>query len=151
MPNKPTSVLFPLPRHVSVHRFTGYLIVFYSVVHTGAHLANLGNHSTQVLQFTLHCTCTIFTEAQMQFPFQSLIYWWTPSPSSSSTVPPPLSTGMGERQDSTPPSPRSPPSLPDLNSSPPLPSPLSPFNHNGSFLPDSIYLFPSSFQKSNIF
>ena len=29
-------------RHVSVHRLTGYLIVFYSLIHTGAHLANLG-------------------------------------------------------------------------------------------------------------
>lgn len=33
--------LLPLDKHVSVHRLTGYLIVFYSLIHTGAHLANL--------------------------------------------------------------------------------------------------------------
>ena len=37
--------LLPLDKHVSVHRLTGHLIAIYSIIHTLAHLINLGEIS----------------------------------------------------------------------------------------------------------
>ena len=34
--------LLPLDKHVSFHRITGHLIAVYSLIHTAAHLTNLG-------------------------------------------------------------------------------------------------------------
>ena len=35
--------LLPLDKHTSFHRMTGQLIVIYSLLHTLAHVSNLGN------------------------------------------------------------------------------------------------------------
>ena len=68
--------LLPLVKHTSFHRMTGHLIVVYSLIHTLAHIVNLGE-----LQ-----TLAKYLKVQSKYLFQLSTCWWTPPCSCSSTT-----------------------------------------------------------------
>ena len=45
--------LLPLDKHVSFHALTGKLIGIYSLIHTAAHLVNLGRHLAPIFGYIM--------------------------------------------------------------------------------------------------